>query len=75
MYIFVGFGWWFGGGRLCSLTTNSRGEVAATFKVKGEKTLDRYSVRSLCYDDLNCRRLPTSQYQIVIGVIREWRMV
>ena len=37
-------------------------------KVK-EKTSDRYSVYSLCCDDLNCRGLPTSQYQIVIGVI------
>ena len=56
------------------LTNNSRGEVATTSEVKAKITLDRYSVWSLCYDDLNCRGLPTSQYQIVIGVIREWRM-
>ena len=56
------------------LTTNSRGEVATTFKMKGKTTLDRYSVCSSCCDALNCRGLPTSQYQIVIGVIREWRM-
>ena len=37
-------------------------------KVK-EKTSDRYSVSSSCCEDLSCRRLPTSQYQIVIGVI------
>ena len=28
-----------GGGRVGMLTTNSRGEVATTFKMKGEKTL------------------------------------
>ena len=51
-------------------TTNSRGDVATTFKVRGKKPSDRYSVWSSCCDDLNCRGLPTSQYQIVIGVIR-----
>ena len=56
------------------LTTNSRGEVATTSEVKAKKTLDRYSVWSLYCNDLNCRGLPTSQYQIVIGAIREWRM-
>lgn len=59
---------------LGTLSTKSRGEVAATFEVKGEKTLDRYSVWSLCCDDLNSRGLPTSQYQTVSRVIREWRM-
>ena len=56
------------------LTTNSRGDVAATSEVRAKKTLDRYSVWSLCCDDLSCRGLPTSQYQIVIGLIKEWRM-
>ena len=54
------------------ITTNSRGEVAPRRSKVKEKTSDRYSVCSLCCDDLNCRRLPTSQYQIVIGVINVW---
>ena len=56
------------------LTTNSRGEVATTFKVRGKKPSDRLSVWSSCCDDLSCRGLPTSQYQIVIGVMRWWRI-
>ena len=58
--------WWWSVG---TLTANSRGDVAATFKGERKKPSDRYSGWSLCCDDLNYRRLPTSQYQILIGVI------
>ena len=55
---------------MSTIRTDLRGEVALRDSKRKKKTSNRYSGCSLCCDDLSCRGLPTSQYQIVIGVIR-----